>query len=61
VRTAARTLVAALWTGCVALRQWRARARQRRALAQLDDHLSRDIGLTRAVAFQASRKPPWQA
>jgi uncharacterized protein YjiS (DUF1127 family) len=39
---------------------WRARARQRSALAQLDDHLLRDIGVTRLQARQEASRPFWQ-
>ncbi len=40
---------------------WHERARQRRALARLDDHLLRDVGLSRAAAVLESRKPFWRA
>lgn len=33
--------------------------RQRRRLAQLDDHLLRDIGLTRAEAEAEAARAPW--
>ena len=42
------------------LRFWSRRARQRRALARLDDRLLRDIGLTRHQAERAARKPFWR-
>lgn len=35
--------------------------RSRRRLGQLDDHLLRDIGLTRAEARQEAEKPVWNA
>lgn len=35
--------------------------RSRRALARLDDHLLRDIGLTRQEANIESRRAPWDA
>jgi uncharacterized protein YjiS (DUF1127 family) len=35
------------------------RRRQRHALAELDDHLLRDIGLTRYQARIEARKPFW--
>ncbi len=40
---------------------WRERARQRRALASLDDHLLRDVGLSRAEVVREARKPFWRA
>lgn len=36
------------------------RRRQRRALALLDDHLLRDIGVTRGQALAEARRPPWR-
>jgi uncharacterized protein YjiS (DUF1127 family) len=39
---------------------WRRRAASRRALAELDDYLLHDIGLTRADAEQELTKPFWQ-
>lgn len=43
------------------LRQWRLRARERRELAGLDDHLLHDIGLSRSQAQFESDKPFWRA
>ena len=40
---------------------WLERARQRRALSELNDHMLRDIGLTRADAWAESEKPFWRA
>lgn len=39
---------------------WRERARQRRALAQLDDRLLRDIGIDRTAAMEEVDKPFWR-
>lgn len=39
---------------------WRQRARQRRALAQLDDRTLRDIGITRLDAARECEKPFWR-
>lgn len=40
--------------------EWQERAEQRRALAQLDDYMLRDIGLTRADVAAEHAKPFWQ-
>jgi uncharacterized protein YjiS (DUF1127 family) len=40
---------------------WHTRARQRHVLAVLDDHILRDIGLTRVDADREARKPFWRA
>lgn len=39
---------------------WLDRSRQRRQLAQLSDHMLRDIGLTRVDAWAEAEKPFWQ-
>lgn len=39
---------------------WLERVQDRRRLAELDDHMLRDIGLTRAEAEQAAARPFWQ-
>jgi uncharacterized protein YjiS (DUF1127 family) len=39
---------------------WLERARQRRQLAELSDHMLRDIGLTRADAWAEAEKPFWR-
>ena len=39
---------------------WIERSRQRRALAELDDRLLRDIGLTRDEARRESSSPFWK-
>jgi uncharacterized protein YjiS (DUF1127 family) len=39
---------------------WQKRSASRRQLARLDDHLLRDIGLTRADAEQEIMKSFWQ-
>ena len=51
---AAAARLAAAWRRAIA------RARQRRALAALDDRLLRDIGGTRAAARFEARKPFWR-
>ena len=42
------------------LASWSDRARQRRRLTDLDDHLLRDIGKTRAEALREAGKPFWR-
>lgn len=41
------------------LHVWQERARQRRELAQLDDRMLRDIGLTRSDVYRETSKPFW--
>lgn len=43
-----------------ALREWLRRSRTRHEIVELDDHLLRDIGLTRFDAAVESRKHFWQ-
>jgi uncharacterized protein YjiS (DUF1127 family) len=50
----------ALSTAVWIVLEWRERSRSRRALERLDDHLLRDVGLSRADAWQESRKPFWK-
>jgi uncharacterized protein YjiS (DUF1127 family) len=42
------------------LREWRRRTRERGELAELDDRMLKDIGLTRADAEFSSNKPFWR-
>jgi uncharacterized protein YjiS (DUF1127 family) len=55
-----------LGLGCVFLAAlktvevWYERSGQRRRLAQLDDHLLRDIGIDRLAAMEEISKPFWQ-
>lgn len=39
---------------------WRDRARSRRMLATLDDHMMRDVGLDRAAVGSEIEKPFWR-
>ena len=54
------------WLGYAAFRAtavvsvWLDRARQRRHLAQLSEHMLRDIGLTRVDAWAEAQKPFWR-
>jgi uncharacterized protein YjiS (DUF1127 family) len=43
-----------------ALLIWYDRARERRALLSMDDHLLRDIGLSRADIWDEAQKPFWR-
>ncbi|HKX10038.1 MAG TPA: DUF1127 domain-containing protein [Stellaceae bacterium] len=43
------------------LRTWRERARSRRALLKLDDHMLRDLGISRATAEFKGSQPFWRA
>lgn len=47
----------ATWKAVV---RWIERARQRQVLATLDDHMLRDIGVTRTDAERECRKPFWR-
>lgn len=42
------------------MKGWIERARQRRALAELDDQMLRDIGVTRVEAVRECDKPFWR-
>lgn len=39
---------------------WRMRARSRKELAALPDHLLRDIGIDRTTAKEEAKKPFWR-
>ncbi len=42
------------------LRMWRQRSQQRRALAQLNDFMLKDIGISRSDASNEANKPFWK-
>jgi uncharacterized protein YjiS (DUF1127 family) len=42
-----------------ALLRWQELARQRRALLHMDDHMLKDIGLSRADAVREAERPFW--
>ena len=48
------------WNLSSILKIWHARARQRKQLAMLDDHLLKDIGYTREKAMEEYSKPFWK-
>ena len=43
------------------IQTWRERARSRRALLRLDDHMLRDLGISRATAEFKGSQPFWRA
>jgi uncharacterized protein YjiS (DUF1127 family) len=49
------------WTALAAIRAWLARGRQRRQLAELEDHRLQDVGITREEALAEAGKPFWRA
>jgi uncharacterized protein YjiS (DUF1127 family) len=49
-----------LLEGLALIARWIERARQRRALGELDDHMLRDIGITRVEATREADKPFWK-
>ena len=57
----ARSTRGKLRVWCSVVRMWFERSRQRRALADLDDRLLRDIGVTSAQASREAAKPFWRA
>jgi uncharacterized protein YjiS (DUF1127 family) len=57
-RSAARPAGLSAVAATVAL--WMERGRSRRALAALGDHQLKDIGISRADAWQESEKPFWR-
>jgi uncharacterized protein YjiS (DUF1127 family) len=58
--TALPSPVAALRQAWKAIDGWISRSRQRRALAQLDAHLLRDIGVTKYDAAHEAGTPFWK-
>lgn len=61
-------LLAHLRLAAVSVLHWPARvlsaaamSRSRRALVHLDDHLLRDVGLTRPEAVAEAKRPAWDA
>jgi uncharacterized protein YjiS (DUF1127 family) len=56
----ARLGLRAIERACDLVLSWQARARQRHELQSLNDHMLRDIGLTRADVMAEVTKPFWQ-
>ncbi|MGB7269258.1 MAG: DUF1127 domain-containing protein [Albidovulum sp.] len=48
------------WTIVTALKTWRRRMRDRRALSNLDAHMLRDIGLDQMTVDREIRRRFWQ-
>ena len=44
----------------VLLLTWQQRARERRHLAEMSDHMRRDLGLSEADIFRETEKPFWR-
>ena len=56
----ARSWLRALERACDLLLTWQERARQRRHLESLNDHMLRDIGLSRADIMAETTKRFWE-
>jgi uncharacterized protein YjiS (DUF1127 family) len=54
-------MVAALARAFEPVLIWQERDKQRRALAELDARMRRDLGLSRADVEREARKPFWRA
>jgi uncharacterized protein YjiS (DUF1127 family) len=57
----AELMVAVVWHAAVLLITWQERARERQRLASLDEHMLRDLGLSRSQVYREIGKPFWQA
>lgn len=55
-----RATARAMWAFVETILEWEERRRQRLALQALDDHLLRDIGISRVEADGEGRKPFWR-
>jgi uncharacterized protein YjiS (DUF1127 family) len=55
----AERLRSALSWVILTLMRWQELARQRRALAAMNDHMLKDLGLTRADALREAGRPFW--
>jgi uncharacterized protein YjiS (DUF1127 family) len=53
-------MVKLLVSGVATMMVWYERSRQRRHLAQLDERMLRDIGLSRGDVEREIQKRPWQ-
>lgn len=48
------------WGALMTLLTWLERRRERRALLELNDHMLKDIGVSRADAWAEGSKPFWR-
>ena len=60
LRAAVTTVASGIWKAAEATQPWYDRWRQRQALLRLDDHLLKDIGVSRAEAEEEAVKPFWR-
>jgi len=60
LRAVASVVTANVWGVAESILPWYERWRQRQALLSLDDHLLKDIGISRAEAELEADKPFWR-
>ncbi len=60
LRAAVSVVAGRIWTVLEATQPWHQRWQQRQALLRLDDHLLKDIGVSRAEADVEGTKPFWK-
>ncbi|HYG85743.1 MAG TPA: DUF1127 domain-containing protein [Azospirillum sp.] len=60
MRAAASVIATGIWAVAESSMPWYERWRQRQALMRLDDHMLKDIGLTRADVELEVTKPFWK-
>lgn len=60
LRAATAVVADKVWSVAGAFQSWSERGRQRQALLRLDDHLLKDIGVSRADADLEGTKPFWK-
>jgi uncharacterized protein YjiS (DUF1127 family) len=58
-RSLARQLARQAERAITTLLRWQELARQRRALLRLDDHMLKDIGVSRTDALREAERPFW--
>ena len=60
LRAVVTFVAGSIWKAAEATQPWHERWRQRQALLRLDDHLLKDIGVSRAEAEEEAVKPFWK-